>query len=229
MPDLPLIIRQLGEVEYLPAWHAMQRFTETRSAGTADEIWLLQHPPVFTQGQAGRAEHILDAGDIPVVQVDRGGQVTYHGPGQLVAYLLIDLRRRRLGVRQLVTIIEQAVVQLLADYAVAASPRNDAPGVYVDLENGLSGAKIAQLGLRVRRGCSFHGLSLNVAMDTRPFQRINPCGHAGLAVTTLAQQGVKNLAMDAIGRQLTEHLMAKLAYNRAQYNNNNQRFFGELK
>ena len=170
-------VRELGVQAYEPVWHAMQDFTNQRTADTADELWLVQHPPVFTQGQAGKAEHLLLPGDIPVVQVDRGGQVTYHGPGQLVAYPLVDVRRLGLGVRELVSRIEQSLIDLLASYGVSAEARADAPGVYVN------GAKIASLGLRIRRGCSFHGLALNVDMDLQPFQRINQCGYAGLAMT----------------------------------------------
>ncbi|PAV25999.1 lipoyl(octanoyl) transferase [Tamilnaduibacter salinus] len=166
-------VRELGQQPYQPVWEAMKAFTDQRVSDTPDELWALEHPPVFTQGQAGRAEHILAPGDIPVVPVDRGGQVTYHGPGQLVVYLMVDLKRRRMGVRDLVSGIESALVTMLAGYGIAAAPRSDAPGVYVD------GAKIASLGLRVRRGCSFHGLALNVDMDLEPFSRINPCGLAG--------------------------------------------------
>ncbi|WP_137820125.1 lipoyl(octanoyl) transferase LipB [Pseudomonas sp. 2FG] len=172
-------VRELGQVPYEPTWHAMQRFTDTRGPLTADEIWLLQHPPVFTQGQAGKAEHVLFPGDIPVVKVDRGGQVTYHGPGQLVGYLLLDVRRLDIGVRELVSRIESSLIDLLASYGVSAVAKADAPGVYVD------GAKIASLGLRIRNGRSFHGLALNVDMDLEPFGRINPCGYAGMAMTQL--------------------------------------------
>lgn len=168
--SLPLGFRELGQVDYQPTWHAMQRFTDTRDMETPDEIWLLEHSPVFTQGQAGKAEHVLFPGDIPVVQVDRGGQVTYHGPGQLVAYLLLDVRRSGIGVRELVSRIERSLIDLLASYGVSANAKPDAPGVYVN------GAKIASLGLRIRNGRSFHGLALNVDMDLQPFQRINPCG-----------------------------------------------------
>lgn len=157
----------------------MQAFTASRGSLTPDEVWLLQHPPVFTQGQGGRPEHLLNPGDIPVVQVDRGGQVTYHGPGQLVVYVLVDMARRKLGVRALVSVIEESLIRLLDGYGVRANARADAPGVYVE------GAKIASLGLRIRRGCSFHGLALNVDLDLGPFARINPCGHAGLAMTRL--------------------------------------------
>jgi lipoyl(octanoyl) transferase len=162
----------------------MQAFTEARSDATPDEVWLVEHPPVFTLGLNGRAEHVLDAGDIPLVQVDRGGQVTYHGPGQAVVYFLVDLRRRGIGVRAFVSAMEQAVIALLRDHGVAAEARQDAPGVYV------AGAKIASLGLRIRRGCTYHGLALNVDMDLTPFARINPCGYAGLPVTSLAQLGI---------------------------------------
>lgn len=203
MDALPLGFRELGSVAYEPTWHAMQRFTDTRDATTPDEIWLLEHPPVFTQGQAGKAEHVLFPGDIPVVQVDRGGQVTYHGPGQLVGYLMLDVRRAGMGVRDLVSRIEQSLVALLADYGVSAAPRADAPGVYVD------GAKIASLGLRIRRGCSFHGLSLNVDMDLEPFRRINPCGHAGLPMTQLRDLIGPTDSADVQARlraKLVEHL-----------------------
>ncbi|WP_448210895.1 lipoyl(octanoyl) transferase LipB [Colwellia sp. MEBiC06753] len=169
-----LVIRQLNRLDYTKVWHAMQQFTDTRDEQTLDELWLVEHPPVFTQGQAGKEEHLLMTGDIPVVQVDRGGQVTYHGPGQQVIYFMIDLRRRKMGVRQLVTLIEEGIVAALADYGIKAYPKPDAPGVYVDEK------KIASLGLRVRKGCSFHGLALNVDMDLEPFLRINPCGYAGL-------------------------------------------------
>jgi lipoyl(octanoyl) transferase len=179
----PLQIRRLGRRPYETTWHAMQAFTDARGPDTPDELWLLEHDPVFTLGQAGKMEHVLAAGDIPVVPVDRGGQVTYHGPGQLVGYPLIDLRRAGVGVRELVHRIEQALIDTLAHWHVSAERLDGAPGVYVD------GAKIAALGLRVRRGCSFHGLAFNVAMDLEPFQRINPCGYKGLAVTQLVDLG----------------------------------------
>lgn len=162
----------------------MQAFTEARNKITPDEIWWVEHPPVFTQGRNGKPEHLLDPGEIPVIQIDRGGQVTFHGPGQIVLYCLLDLRRRNLGVRQFVTLIEQSIIDLLARYGVDAAARSDAPGVYVQ------GRKIAALGLRIRHGCSFHGLSLNVDMDLEPFQRINPCGYAGLAVTQTTELGI---------------------------------------
>jgi lipoyl(octanoyl) transferase len=183
----------------------MQRFTAARGPDTTSEVWLLEHPPVFTLGQAGRREHILDPGDIPVVQSDRGGQVTYHGPGQLVAYVLLDLRQAGLGVRRLVSLLEDSVIALLADYEIKGHSRPDAPGVYVGER------KIAALGLRVRRGCSYHGLSLNVAMDLQPFRRINPCGHAGLNVTELAQLGGPRDLQQA-AKSLLFHLGPRLGY-----------------
>ena len=203
-------VRELGVQAYEPVWHAMQDFTNQRTADTADELWLVQHPPVFTQGQAGKAEHLLLPGDIPVVQVDRGGQVTYHGPGQLVAYPLVDVRRLGLGVRELVSRIEQSLIDLLAGYGVSAEARADAPGVYVN------GAKIASLGLRIRRGCSFHGLALNVDMDLQPFQRINPCGYAGLAMTQLADQVAGPLDMNEVSARLREQLVKHLGYEQQQ-------------
>ncbi len=200
-------IRRLGEVDYLDTWQAMQAFTDERDAHSDDQLWLLQHPSVFTQGQAGKAEHLLKPGDIPVVQADRGGQVTYHGPGQWVVYLLLDLRRRGMGVRALVDLIEESIVALLADFEIAAAPRRDAPGVYV------GDAKIASLGLRVRRGCSYHGLALNVDMDLEPFSRINPCGYQGMAVTCLRDclpGEVTMPTMDAVGEALLAALQSRL-------------------
>lgn len=202
-----LLVRRLGTLDYSTVWEAMQTFTDTRTSDTPDEMWCLQHPAVFTQGQAGKAEHLLSTGDIPVLHVDRGGQVTYHGPGQLVAYLLINLKRRHLGVRALVTATEQAIIRVLALYGICAHARRDAPGVYVD-----GGAKIAQLGFRVRKGCSFHGLSLNVDMDLEPFSRINPCGYQGLVVTSIAQEMGANLSFDDVTRQLVEQLGGELGY-----------------
>ena len=179
-----LLVRRFpGLSPYAPVWRAMQAFTDARDAETTDELWLVEHPPVFTLGQAGKWEHVLMPGDIPVVPVDRGGQVTYHGPGQIVAYPLIDLRRLKLGIRELVCRIEQAIIDTLANWNVEGVRREGAPGVYV------AGAKIAALGLRVRRGCTFHGLAFNVNMDLAPFHRINPCGYQGLAVTQLMDLG----------------------------------------
>lgn len=201
-----LHIRHLGERDYEQTLDEMRLFTDSRSVDTPDELWLLQHPPVFTQGIAGRAEHLLAPGSIPVVQVDRGGQVTYHGPGQWVVYLLLDLRRRRLGVRALVDLIEQSLVATLGSYAIDAAPDPKAPGVYVNAK------KIASLGLRVRRGCSYHGLSLNVDMDLEPFTRINPCGYAGLEVTSLrALLGNACPGMQAVGDDLLGALERRLA------------------
>jgi len=171
--------RCLGLRDYEAIWAAMRQFTDQRDASTTDELWLLEHPPVFTLGQAARPEHILDAGEIPVLKTDRGGQVTFHGPGQLIAYLLLDLKRAGLGVKRLVNLLEQSVIDLLAAYGVIAAARPDAPGVYVD------GAKIASVGLRVRQGCSYHGIALNLDLDLAPFARINPCGYPGLRVTRL--------------------------------------------
>ncbi|NAW64478.1 lipoyl(octanoyl) transferase LipB [Photobacterium halotolerans] len=175
-----LIVRNLGLTDYSVTYEAMHHFTANRDDDTVDEIWLVEHLPVFTQGQAGKAEHVLNPGDIPIFQSDRGGQVTYHGPGQQMMYLLIDLRRHKLGVRELVTHIENTVINTLSRFGVASNARPDAPGVYVD------GKKICSLGLRIRRGCSFHGLALNVDMDLTPFLRINPCGYAGMEMTQLA-------------------------------------------
>jgi lipoyl(octanoyl) transferase len=183
----------MGRIAYAEAYDAMRAFTARRAADTPDELWLLEHPPVYTLGQAGKPEHLLRANGIPVVRVDRGGQVTYHGPGQVVAYVLLDIRRRGLAVKRLVWLLEQAVIDLLARHGVAGARRASAPGVYVD------GAKVAALGLRVRGGCTYHGLALNVDMDLAPFRDINPCGYAGLAVTQLADLGVALSREDAQG------------------------------
>jgi len=199
-----MIVRWLGRVEYEPTWRAMQRFTDERNAATPDELWLLEHPPVFTLGMAADPGHVLAPGDIPLVQTDRGGQVTYHGPGQLVAYPLLDIRRLGLPVRTLVVQLEQAVIQLAAAHGIVAAGRRDAPGVYVD------GRKLASLGLRVRRGASYHGLALNVDMDLAPFARINPCGMAGLDVTSLARLGVRG-DVEAMGREFAHHFAQQLA------------------
>ncbi|CAA0091268.1 Octanoyltransferase [Halioglobus japonicus] len=202
-PDL--VQRNLGLVEYQPTLEAMRELTNARDTAAPDELWLLEHYPVFTQGQAGKAEHVLAPGDIPVIQVDRGGQVTYHGPGQWVLYLMVDMRRRAFGVRDLVNLIEHSLVQLLGEYDIAAAADPAAPGVYV------AGEKIASLGLRVRRGCSYHGLALNVDMDLEPFGRINPCGYAGLQVTSMAQQlPAASLDMSAIGERLMAIVAQKI-------------------
>ncbi|SDQ00655.1 lipoyl(octanoyl) transferase LipB [Ectopseudomonas guguanensis] len=205
MPEL--VVRHLGLVEYQPTLEAMRQLTRERDEQTPDEIWLLQHPRVFTQGQAGKAEHLLAPGDIPVVQVERGGQVTYHGPGQLVAYLMLDLRRLDLGVRELVTAMEQSLVDLLAGYDIEAAPKADAPGVYV------AGDKIASLGLRVSRGCSFHGLALNVDMDMTPFSRINPCGYAGLKMAQMRDLLATPPSLEEVAQRLEQALRNRLGYS----------------
>ncbi|MBN8886974.1 MAG: lipoyl(octanoyl) transferase LipB [Rudaea sp.] len=200
-PESRLLVRRFpGLSPYEPVWRAMQAFTDTRSAETTDELWLVEHPPVFTLGQAGKWEHVLMPGEIPVVPVDRGGQVTYHGPGQIVAYPLIDLRRLKLGIRELVNRIEQAIIDTLATWNIEAARKLGAPGVYV------AGAKVAALGLRVRRGCTFHGLAFNVNMDLEPFHRINPCGYEGLAVTQLMDLGGPSALAD-----VEAELVAQLA------------------
>ncbi|MDP1633115.1 MAG: lipoyl(octanoyl) transferase LipB [Gallionellaceae bacterium] len=193
-------IRALGMVEYEPTWRAMQKFTAERTADTVDEIWLVQHPPTYTQGQAGKPEHLLHPTSIPVVKIDRGGQITYHGPGQIVAYLLLDLRRWKLNVRELVRLMEQAVIDLLAEYGVHAEGREDAPGVYVD------GAKIAALGLKIKNSCSYHGLSFNVDMELSPFDNINPCGYRELRVTQAIEYGI-TVPWEELQAQLTQNLV----------------------
>ncbi|MCS6151632.1 lipoyl(octanoyl) transferase LipB [Shewanella baltica] len=205
MQDTTLHIRHLGKQDYESVWHAMQHYTDTRDSESHDELWIVEHPPVFTQGQAGKSEHILNAGDIPVIQVDRGGQVTYHGPGQLVVYPLLDIKRSKIGVRQLVTHIEQSIVDMLAKYDINAYAKADAPGVYVDER------KIASLGLRIRKGCSFHGLALNVDMDLAPFRRINPCGYAGLEMVQCKALGGPQTVTEA-GEQLTITFSQLLGY-----------------
>lgn len=198
------VIRRLGQVEYEPTWREMQAVTETRGPDQPDELWLLEHPPVFTLGLNARREHLLAPGEIPVVQVDRGGQVTYHGPGQLVVYPLLDLGRCGLGVRELVCALERAVIRCVAGYGIKAVGDRDAPGVYVD------GRKLASIGLRIRRNCCYHGLALNVDMDLEPFQRINPCGFQGLEVTQLADLGVRRPA-ERVAADLEAALLAELA------------------
>jgi lipoyl(octanoyl) transferase len=194
----------MGRREYEPVWRAMQRFTDGRTETTTDELWLLEHPAVFTQGQAGKAEHLLAPGDIPVIHVDRGGQVTYHGPGQIVAYPLVDIKRRHIGVRELVSRIEQAIIGVLENYGVRGERLAGAPGIYV------GGAKIASLGLRVRRGRSFHGMAFNIDMDLEPFRRINPCGFRGLEVTQLVS--FKAVTLREVEDSLVDHLARQLGY-----------------
>lgn len=209
-PQERIVLRQLGLQPYEPVSLAMHHFTEHRNADSLDEIWLVQHPRVFTQGQAGKAEHVLMPGDIPVIQSDRGGQVTYHGPGQQVMYVMVDLKRKKLGVRQLVTAIEQTVVDTLAHFSIDAYPRADAPGVYVD------GKKICSLGLRIRKGCSLHGLALNIDMDLEPFHRINPCGYAGLEMTQASLE-MPGLTVDQVMPVLVKSFNHRLDYQQVDY------------
>ena len=213
MQKLPLIVRQLGLQDYQEIWHKMQDFTDNRNAETIDEVWLVEHYPVFTQGQAGKPEHLLQSGAIPLVQSDRGGQITYHGPGQQVMYVLIDIRRHQnLNVRRLVTALEQSVVRTLADYAIEGYSKVDAPGVYID------GKKICSLGLRIRKGCSFHGLAFNINMDLQPFHYINPCGYAGLEMCQLADFiGRDEAVLDKVSPKLVNHLAELLGYNLTKF------------
>jgi lipoyl(octanoyl) transferase len=202
-----MVVRQLGRADYEPTWQAMMDFTATRTAETPDELWVVEHPPVFTLGQAGKPEHLLFDAGIPLVKIDRGGQITYHGPGQVVVYLLIDLPRRKLKVRELVSRIEQAVIDCLGEQGVTAERRDGAPGVYVGANE--NSAKVAALGLRVRNGCCYHGVSLNVDMDLSPFSAINPCGYAGMAVTQTKDLGIA-LTSPQAAEALTRHLIAQL-------------------
>lgn len=197
-------IRQLGLVEYEPVCEEMSELTDNRGPDSEDQLWFLQHHPVFTQGQAGKAEHLLFTGDIPVIQTDRGGQVTYHGPGQLVVYPLMDIGRLGWGPRQLVTALEQALIDTLAEWDIEAAARADAPGVYT------KNRKIASLGLRIRRGCSFHGLALNIDMDLEPFHRINPCGYAGMEMTQMREESPRPVDFAEVSERLEHHLMAQL-------------------
>ncbi len=201
---MEIVVKHLGRVAYEATWRAMQEFTAARDEATPDELWVLEHPPVFTLGQAGKREHLLQATDIPVVPIDRGGQITYHGPGQVVIYVLVDLKRRGYGVRELVSRMEQAVIDLLAESGVAAGRKQGAPGVYVD------GAKIAALGLRIKQGRSYHGLALNVDMDLSPFALINPCGYPGMSVTQMRNLGMAE-PVSRIGERLARLLAAKIA------------------
>lgn len=210
MMDNQLVVRRLGRQDYDPVWQAMHDFTDQRDDSTRDEVWLVEHNPVFTQGQAGKAEHLLNTGDIPVVQSDRGGQVTYHGPGQIVAYFLINLRRKKLGVRELVTDIENLVINTLKAYNIDSAARPDAPGVYVD------GKKICSLGLRIRKGCSFHGLALNVNMDLSPFLRINPCGYQGMEMVQVSNLGGPTRIED-VEQQLIKELVSLFGYEEVEF------------
>jgi len=198
-----LLVKHLGRVEYEPTWRAMQQFTESREQGSTSEAWIVEHPPVFTQGQAGKPEHLLAVNEIPLVQSDRGGQVTYHGPGQVVIYLLLNLRDTGMGIRGLVTAIEDSIIAMLAEHNIDAASRRDAPGVYVDE------AKIAALGLRVKRGFTYHGLSFNLDMDLSPFQQINPCGYQGLAVTQGSELGL-SLSFDQVAKAILEELCSRI-------------------
>jgi lipoyl(octanoyl) transferase len=202
----PLIIRRLGRIDYGVGFAAMQAFTNARNSDQPDELWLLDHPPVFTLGINSQPKHILNPGDIPIIQSDRGGQVTYHGPGQIVVYVLVDLKRAGLGIRRLVTVLEESVISLLSNYDIAGEARPDAPGVYVD------GRKIASLGLRVRRGCSYHGLSFNLDMDLSPFLGINPCGYPGLEMVQMRELA-GDIDRKACADQLVEIVTANLGYN----------------
>lgn len=200
-----VIIRQLWQQDYAHCWQAMRRFTDQRTEQTPDEIWLVQHDAVFTQGQNGKPEHVLNAGNIPIIQTDRGGQVTYHGPGQLVVYPLVDLKRKKLNVREIVTVLEKSVIELLAHYHIEAVAKCDAPGVYV------AGKKICSVGLRIRRGNSYHGLALNVAMDLEPFSRINPCGFKQLEMTQISAFQ-PTIEFDAVENRLLDYLIKNLRY-----------------
>ncbi|WP_043994426.1 lipoyl(octanoyl) transferase LipB [Moritella sp. PE36] len=210
MSEHSIIIRQLNRQPYCTVFDAMKSFTDNRDDHTEDELWFVEHDPVFTQGQAGKAEHILATGDIPVVQADRGGQVTYHGPGQQVVYFLLDIKRRKLGVRDLVSHIENGIVATLAETGIEAYPRADAPGVYV------ADKKVASLGLRIRKGRSFHGLALNVNMDLSPFLRINPCGYAGMEMTQTSDLGGAT-SLEEIQPKLVEHLCSLLEYTQLTF------------
>ena len=207
--DVSPLTKFLGLVKYAPTWQAMKDFTAARTADTCDEIWLLQHPPVYTQGLAGKPEHLLRANDIPVVKIDRGGQITYHGTGQIVAYLLLDMRRWKINVRALVRLMEQAVIDLLAQHGVAAHGRKEAPGVYV------GDAKIAALGLKIKKGCCYHGVALNVDMDLTPFNYINPCGYAGLRITQARDVGI-SAPQAKLEQQLAQNLIGLLQQHREQ-------------
>lgn len=212
---MPTVVRTLGLQQYLPIWQKMQAFTDSRTSLTADEIWLTEHEPVFTQGQAGKAEHILDADDIPIVEVDRGGQVTYHGPGQLMMYILLDIRRAKWGVRDLVSALESCIVNTMSDYGTLAYAKKDAPGVYVDEK------KICSVGLRIRKGSCFHGLAFNVNMDLSPFKRINPCGYAGLEMidcTSVAGPASMEEAQDAVVKYFCNALSIKQLVFREGFN-----------
>lgn len=206
MTDNKIIVRWLGRQAYEPCWQAMQAFTQNRTDTCLDEIWLVEHPPVFTQGQNGQAEHVLHQNEIPIVKTDRGGQITYHGPGQLMVYVLVDVKRKKLTIRQLVSRLEQSVIDLLAAYHIQAIAKCEAPGVYVEQK------KICSIGLRIRKGCSYHGIAFNVAMDLTPFTQINPCGFSGLQMTQLTDLGGPG-DVRQVGHELTAYLIKNLGYN----------------
>ncbi|QKX17530.1 lipoyl(octanoyl) transferase LipB [Microbulbifer sp. YPW1] len=220
------VIYNLGRRDYETVWRAMAHYTDNRGNDAGDQIWCVEHPPVFTQGQAGKAEHLLNTGDIPVVQVDRGGQVTYHGPGQLVVYPLLDLRRSKIGVRDLVTALEEATVAMLAEFGIPAAPRPDAPGVYLT-EGPRAGNKIASIGLRVRRGCSFHGIAINIDMDLGPFLRINPCGYAGMQMVQMAEIVQPTPAWEAVAKSFVAALQQKLQLPEASWQPVDEQLFDE--
>lgn len=205
MTNDSVTVRWLGRTDYQPTWQAMQDFTQQRDETTTDEIWLLEHNPVFTQGQNGKPEHVLNPGDIPVIQTDRGGQVTYHGPGQLMVYTLVDLKRKQLNVRELVSLLEQSVIELLAEFKISAGAKREAPGVYVQHK------KICSIGLRIRKGCSYHGIAFNVALDLEPFSRINPCGFAALQMAQFSEIGGLQSTLQT-GRSLIKYLKKNLRY-----------------
>lgn len=202
-----LIVKDLGLQDYLPIWQAMQSFTEQRNSATRDELWVVEHYPVFTLGRNAKKEHVLQAIDIPMINIDRGGQVTYHGPGQLIVYLMLNIKRRTLGVRKLISLIEQSIIDTLRDYQLHAYAKKEAPGVYINE------AKIAALGLRIKKGCTFHGLSLNVAMDLSPFKSINPCGYQNLEIVQLADY-VEEISLSQVQQKLISHLVKNIGYAR---------------
>jgi lipoyl(octanoyl) transferase len=206
---MSIVVHHLGKVSYNETWQKMQDFTNSRNQNTADELWVLQHPPVYTMGKNAKSEHLLEPGNVPVINADRGGQVTYHGPGQLVVYTLLDLKRLNIGVRELVTLIEKTLVELLNGYGIEANARPEAPGVYAN------NAKIAALGLRIRKGCSFHGLALNVDMDLEPFSRINPCGYEGLEITQL-KNFIADIEIDEVVVNLQQRLMRNILFHTSQ-------------
>ncbi|MCK5697411.1 MAG: lipoyl(octanoyl) transferase LipB [Gammaproteobacteria bacterium] len=219
-PSDTVIIKNLGLQDYLPVWSAMQDFTIQRNTNSCDEIWLLEHHSVFTMGRNGKSEHILETSDIPIINIDRGGQITYHGPGQLVVYLMLDIKRRHLGVRHLITLIEQSIIDTLKDYQLNAYAKKEAPGVYIN------DAKIAALGLRIKKGCTFHGLSLNIAMDLAPFRKINPCGYKDLQIVQLSDY-IYDINLSQVQQKMTSYLVKNIGYARmnVKHDNNTKKFY----